>query len=197
MSVTPASDAATVQRPRPRLGDRWQFATRVVGGDSPLILDHEVQQLLPDGGWAVGVRRAGSTGPWLTQVFDADFNRVSRELVAGEAMHYAPAFPLFRFPLEPGRRWRVAVEQRQDGEPGHRIVEVEARVVGPEAIEVPAGRFDDGWRIEAVHRAGDVRIDSVYWYSPRARRAVRGVETSRSPRGASELVYELQSLRLG
>lgn len=197
MTVTSSAPTGAVQRPQPRLGDRWQFATRVVGGDSPLVLDHEVRQLLPDGGWTVGVRRAGSSGPWLSQVFDADFNRVSRELVPGEAMHYAPAFPLFRFPLQAGRRWRAAVEQRQDGEPGHRIVEVEAHVVGAEAVAVPAGRFDDAWRIEAVHRAGDVRIDTVYWYSPRARRAVRGVETSRSPRGASELVYELQALSLG
>jgi hypothetical protein len=196
MTFTSSAHAAAVPRPQPRPGDRWQFATRVVGGDSALVLDHELRQLLPAGGWVVGVRRAGSDGPWLNQVFDADFNRVSRELVPGEAMHYAPAFPLFRFPLQAGRRWSAAVEQRQDGEPGHRIVEVEAHVVGPEAVEVPAGRFDDAWRIEAVHRAGDVRIDSVYWYAPRARRAVRGVETSRSPRGASELVYTLQALRV-
>jgi hypothetical protein len=128
-------------------------------------------------------------------VFDAEFNRVAREVVPGESMRYSPAFPLFRFPIEPGRRWKAAVEQRQDGEPGHRIVEVDARVVGPETVEVPAGRFD-AWRIEAVHRAGDVRIDTVYWFAPRAKRSVRGVETSRSPRGTSELIYELQSLRL-
>lgn len=197
MNVTSAHSSTVVQRPQPRLGDQWQFATRAVGRDSALVLDHEVRELLPDGGWVVAVRRAGSSEPWLNQVFDADFNRVSREVIPGEALRYAPAFPLFRFPMEAGQRWSTAVEQRQDGEPGHRIVNVEARVVGPEAVTVPAGHFEDAWRIEAVHRAGDVHIDSVYWYAPRARRAVRGVETSRSPRGASELIYELQSLRLG
>jgi len=183
------------ERPQPRLGDQWQFATRLVGGAAPLVLDHVVRELRPDGGCVIGVRKAGSDEPWLTQVFDAEFNRVARELIPGESMRYTPAFPLFRFPLEAGRRWKAAVEQRQDGEPGHRIVEVEARVVGPEAVEVPAGRFD-AWRIQAVHLAGDVRIDTVYWYAPRAKRSVRGVEKSRSPRGASELIYELHALRL-
>ncbi|NWG74751.1 MAG: hypothetical protein HXY24_09125 [Rubrivivax sp.] len=188
--MTPATD-----RPQPKLGDQWQFVTRLVGGSTPLVLDHMVRELRLDGGWAIGVRKAGTDEPWLTQVFDAEFNRVAREVVPGESMRYSPAFPLFRFPIEPGRRWKAAVEQRQDGEPGHRIVEVDARVVGAEAVEVPAGRFD-AWRIEAVHRAGDVRIDTVYWFAPRAKRSVRGVETSRSPRGTSELIYELQSLRL-
>jgi hypothetical protein len=47
-----------------------------------------------------------------------------------------------------------------------------------------------------VHLAGGVRIDTVYWYAPRAKRSVRGVEKSRSAQGSSELIYELQSLRL-
>ena len=186
---------AVAERPQPRLGDQWQFSTRVVGGASPLVLDHMVRELHADGGWTIGVRKAGSDDPWLAQVFDPEFNRVAREIMPGESMRYTPAFPLFRFPLEPGRRWKAAVEQRQDGEPGHRIVEVDARVVGPEVVEVRAGRFD-AWRIEAVHLAGGVRIDTVYWYAPKARRSVRGVETSRSAQGTSELVYELQALRL-
>ncbi len=186
---------APIDRPQPRLGDQWQFSTRIVGGAAPLVLDHMVRELRPDGGFVVGVRKAGTAEPWLVQEFDADFNRVARELLPGDSMRYRPAFPLFRFPLRPGLRWTLDVEQRQDSEPGHRFVHVDARVVGPETVEVPAGRFD-AWRIEARHRAGDVGIDTVYWYAPRAKRSVRGVETSRSPRGTSELIYELQSLRL-
>lgn len=190
--MTPQADA-----PQPRAGDRWQFATRLVGGAAPLVLDHEVQALQADGGCRVGVRKAGADDAWLVQIFDADFNRVARELAPGESIRYSPAFPLFRFPMRAGLQWQADIEQRQDGEPGGpRIVRVEARVVAPESVQVPAGRFD-AWRIEAVHRAGDVQIDTVYWYAPRARRSVRGVETSRSPRGQGELVYELMALQVG
>ena len=188
--------AAVVDRPQPRVGDRWQFATRVVGGGAPLLLDHRLRERLPDGGFVIQVRRAGNAGPWLLQRFDAEFNRVARELLPGESVHYEPAFPLFRFPLHAGKRWALTVQQRQDGQPGQRTIEVEAGVVGAETVEVPAGRFET-FRIEAVHRAGPVRIDTVYWYAAGARRSVRGVEISRSAQGDSELVYELQSFRLG
>lgn len=187
--------AAVVDRPQPRVGDRWQFATRVVGGGAPLVLDHLLRETLADGGFVIDVRRAGSAGPWLAQRFDAEFNRVARELAPGESVRYEPAFPLFRFPLHAGKRWALTVQQRQDGEPGARAIEVEASVTGTETVEVPAGRFE-AFRIEAVHRAGPVRIDTVYWYAAQARRSVRGVELSRSAQGESELVYELQSCRL-
>ena len=188
--MTPSAD-----RPLPRVGDRWQFATRLVGGAAPLVLDHEVQAVHADGGCRIGVRKAGGDEPWLAQLFDADFNRAARELTPGESMRYSPAFPLFRFPMRAGLQWQADVEQRQDGEPGRRIVHVEARVVGLASVQVPAGRFE-AWRIEGVHRAGDVQIDTVYWFAPRAKGSVRGVETSRSPRGQMELVYELNALQV-
>jgi hypothetical protein len=37
MTLTPSPPAAVVPRPRP--GDRWQFATRVVGGASELVYE--------------------------------------------------------------------------------------------------------------------------------------------------------------
>jgi hypothetical protein len=38
MTVTSSPSAAAVPPPQPRLGDRWQSATRAVGGDSALVL---------------------------------------------------------------------------------------------------------------------------------------------------------------
>ena len=55
MTQTISAAATAVPRPQPRPGDRWQFATRLVGGDAPLVFDHQVRELLPDGGSVVGV----------------------------------------------------------------------------------------------------------------------------------------------
>jgi hypothetical protein len=95
--------------------------------------------------------------------------------------------------MAPGTLWRTTVEQSQaDAGPASRI-EITARVVRWERVEVAAGAFDT-LRIEAHHRRGDVLVRSTYWYAPAAARAVRGRELTEGPEGRSELEYSLLSL---
>jgi len=181
--------------PRVSPGDHWTFATRVPGSTDVLRLRHVVQSVAADGRVAVHVTNlARPDEAPLTQVLDREMNRVSREFAPGEAVHYAPAFAMFRFPMAPGRRWRLAVQQTQ--EPGDPPTEIgiAAEVQRWESVEVPAGRFD-ALRIEARHSVDGLVVASTYWYAPRAARAVRGIEVTQTAQGRGELHYEMLALQ--
>lgn len=193
-----ACDSPQAERPQVQVNDRWEFRTSLPGSSNPLVLQHQVQAVQDlGGGFTVAVRsnRMAQDAPALLHRFDGDFNRLSREIVPGESIHYAPAFPLFRFPLQAGQQWQLDVQQTQTDEPGASRVQIQARVVGCEEVEVPAGRFQ-AWRIDAVYLAGQHRIESSYWYAPRAKRSVLGLERTQGPRGDSELRYELLSMQM-
>jgi hypothetical protein len=181
--------------PKVRPGDRWTFATHVPGSSDVLRLQHVVQSVSADGRVAVHVTNlARPHEAALTQVLDREMNRVSREFAPGEAVHYAPAFAMFRFPMAPGKRWQLAVQQTQEpGDPPTEI-SIEAEVQRWETVEVPAGRFD-ALRIEARHGVDGLVVASTYWYAPLAARAVRGVEVTQTPQGRSELHYALVALQ--
>jgi len=159
------------------------------------VLQHQVQSVEPDAGFTVAVRsdRMAPDDPALLHRFDADFNRLSREVVPGESIGYEPPFPMFRFPMRAGMHWQTEVRQQQTGEPGSAAVQVSAQVMACEEVTVPAGRFH-AWRIEAIYQTADHRVQSRYWYAPQAKRSVRGEEVTTGPRGQSELTYELVSL---
>ena len=184
-TVTPTP----VPAPAPRVGDRWLFETRLAHKPSGIRLLHELERA-DAAGYVARVRGAAADAPVLRQGFDRAMNRLWREVEPGEAIHYAPAFALFRFPMHAGLRWTVDVQQRQDGFPGVNRVNIAANVIGPETVTTPGGSFE-AWRIEAEHRAGDARIETVYWYSPQVHRSVRGEEHTETPRGRSTLIYEL------
>jgi hypothetical protein len=178
--------------PAPRVGDAWVFETRVPNKAAGIRLHHRVEAVRANEIVTV-VTGEGAHAPELRQGFDREMNRRWREVEPGEALRYSPAFALFRFPLLAGQTaWSVTVTQTQDGWPGSRAVQIEARAVRLEGVVTPAGRFD-AMRIEAWHRAGDALIETVYWYCPQVHRSVRGEEYTQTPRGRSALVYELLS----
>lgn len=181
------------RHPAPRTGDRWLFETRLAERARGVRLRHQIESA-GDLGYVAVVRGEGADTPVLRQGLDRAMNRLWREVEPGEAIRYSPAFELFRFPMHSGLRWAVAVEQRQDHVPGVRQVHINAHVVGPEPVTVPAGTFE-AWRIEAQHRAGDARISTTYWYCPQVHRSVRGEEHTETPRGRSTLIYELLDWR--
>jgi uncharacterized protein (DUF2237 family) len=188
----PASPEALLPRVRP--GDRWSFATRVPGSADVLRLRHVVQSVGTDGRIAVQVTNlARPDAAPLAQVLDREMNRVSREFAPGEAVHYAPAFAMFRFPMAPGRRWKLAVQQTQEPADPPTEIGIEAEVLRWETVQVPAGRFD-ALRVQARHTVDDLVVQSTYWYAPKAARAVRGIELTLTAQGRSELQYELLDL---
>lgn len=191
--MNPATDR--IAAPVARVGDEWTFATRLTGGQGALRLHHRVLDRASDGSVLVAVRNIDRPdAAELTQRLDAQMNRLSREFAPGEAVHYAPAFAMFRFPMGPGLSWEQTVVQTQEpGDPPNRV-QISARVLGWEQVEVEAGRFQ-ALRIEAEHRSGEISVGSTYWYAPRAGRAVRGVERTEGNGHRSELSYALLSFR--
>ena len=185
-----AADAAAPW-PVVRVGDQWTFITQLAGSRDPLRLRHRVVEVAADGRVrteVLNLRRPDE--PPLTQWLDRSMNRLSREFAPGEAVRYSPAFALFRFPMRPGDAWEESVLQTQDAGWAPNRVEIAARVRGWERVEVPGGTFD-ALLLEAVHRTGQAHVQARYWYAPAVRRAVRGVELTRTPTGRSELGYEL------
>lgn len=189
-------DSSTCNRsgspaPRIRIGDGWVFATQVPGSGNVLRLRHEVHGVAANGLVKVKVYNvARPDDAPLAQVLDAEMNRVSREFSPGESVNYAPAFPMFRFPMAPGCSWSLTVRQSQQPEDPSSDVSIAARVLRWESVQVRAGRFE-ALRIQARHGVDGLFVDSTYWYAPRAGRSVRGEELTVSPRGRSELHYEL------
>lgn len=186
----------TLPAPAPRVGDAWTFETRLRGQARGVRLYHRVEAIRSEE-IITAVRGEDAQTPVLRQGFDHQMNRLWREVEPGEALRYAPAFALFRFPMVAGQTaWSASVQQTQDGWPGRREVHIDARAVRLESVTTPAGRFE-AMRIEALHRAGDARIETVYWYCPEVRRSVRGEEHTETPRGRSTLIYELLDWQSG
>ena len=99
---------------------------------------------------------------------------------------FAPAFPAYRFPLEPGSEWSLRVDAVKPATNARRSVHVDATVIGAERIRVPAGEFDT-LKIRRTIYAGDAvnylrltetTISELEWYAPSLRRYVRLISDS-------------------
>jgi hypothetical protein len=92
---------------------------------------------------------------------------------------FAPAYPSYEFPLEPGKKWSTRVDAKNPASGKRNSVRVDARVSGAERIRVPAGEFDTIKIIRTVY-AGDAElpkqettITETEWYAPSLGRSVR------------------------
>ncbi len=96
-----------------------------------------------------------------------------------------PPQPWFVWPLEPGRRWthRGTFEERS----GSATVSDSFAVLGPEVVEVPAGRFS----ALKVVRETDRGDSDQYWYVPEIRFYARWI----GRRGTTEFEEKLREYR--
>ena len=94
---------------------------------------------------------------------------------------FAPAYPSYDFPLEPGKKWSTRVDAKNSATGKHNSVRVDASVSGTERIRVPAGEFDTIKIIRSVY-AGDAEfwlhltettITETEWFAPALGRSVR------------------------
>jgi hypothetical protein len=99
---------------------------------------------------------------------------------------FAPAYPAYQLPLEPGREWSFRVNAVNPATGERRSVRVDATVLGAERIRVPAGDFDT-LKIRRTVYAGDAEnhlrlaettISELEWYAPTLQRHVRLVSDS-------------------
>lgn len=120
-----------------------------------------------------------------------DWNLVSTRGRSG-GFTYSPFEPLYRFPLEPGKRWRESY--RQEGAGGPFAHELAAEVKGWETVTVPAGTFD-ALRIDYTNQTtGGITATTTrsLWYSPQVKWVVRDEFYFNSTNYRWKYLYELE-----
>ncbi|HSO06840.1 MAG TPA: hypothetical protein VLW45_06350 [Pelomicrobium sp.] len=165
-----------VPPPEPRVGDTWTYA--IYDG----FRGYEKGRVT----YRVIAVDAGSMEVEVTRDREQETRRHTRAwnpyaglTPAGERVAYAPALPLFRFPLDDGAGWN-AVSTATNARTGESFpVRVDARVRGRETVKTPAGEFD-AVVIERQLIFGDEnlwRTDSYVveteWYAPAVGASVR------------------------
>ena len=122
-----------------------------------------------------------------TEIYAADGNRLRAALASHNHLRvfdFAPAYPAYAFPLEPGKSWSVRVNATDPLTGRRNSVRVDGRVLGHERIRVPAGEFDT-IKVRRNVYAGDsdgflleTNITEFDWYAPALGRAVRSESRS-------------------
>lgn len=99
--------------------------------------------------------------------------------------------------MKEGQVWRELPGDFPIQHIGKRALLSNAKVVGKEQVNVPAGRFE-AWRIESVSEATSyndqpVSVVCTFWYAPTMSRAVRVSLATKSSYAvvASSEIYEL------
>lgn len=122
-----------------------------------------------------------------TEIYTSNGNGLRQVLTSHDQpreFEFAPAYPAYAFPLEPGKSWSVRVNATDLATGRRNSVRVDGKVLGNERIRVPAGEFDtikvrrtvyagdrDGFRLETT-------ISEVEWYAPALGRPVRSESKS-------------------
>lgn len=163
------------------VGDRWVYDW--TSGKESGTKTVEIQ----------GVREVGKVRYYVVRVGDVEHYYT-------EALHWAaaarggkvearmvPAQPWFQWPLVPGTRW----SGQSRFEHGEGMVNHHDRftVVGPETVEVPAGRYDT----MKLTRETDQQDSDQYWYASSVRWYVRWV----GRRGDAEFEERLREYQAG
>jgi hypothetical protein len=117
-----------------------------------------------------------------TEIYASDGNPLRAALTSHNRLRvfdFAPAYPAYAFPLEPGKSWSVRVKATDPVTGRRNSVRVDGKVLGHERIRVPAGEFDT-IKIRRKVYAGDfdgflleTNITEFDWYAPALGRSVR------------------------
>jgi hypothetical protein len=123
--------------PSPAVGDSWTYQYTDVRKGVKGNLNRVEVAAIDNAGVHVDVRRADGATPPVRQLFSADMNPIDRG-----AMHFAPSFARFAFPLTPGKEW--SAEATGDNQKlGKQLrYTIKGKVLDWEKIKVPAGEFD-------------------------------------------------------
>lgn len=100
--------------------------------------------------------------------YNTEMNPLSRG-----TMRYAPYFPRYVFPLEPGKTWTQDITAENSGNGRAWRYEVSGKVEGWEKITVPAGQFDAlKVKVTAFYYGRDAfgggngKSEETVWYAP-------------------------------
>lgn len=180
---TPMESSASATAPALAIGDSWTYRVR----DGYTGLARPDQRLRVTGADPDRIRVAASRsdGPDEAQIFDREWNWLSRPATNLPFFEYSPAYRALSFPLAVGKTWRARATAT-DPRDGRRFpVWIEGTVQGWERIKVPAGEFEalkirrmvyiDYWEYTLRGRSEIVEYE---WYAPAVRQAVRREDRS-------------------
>lgn len=180
---TPLQSSASAAMPALATGDSWTYRVR----DGYTGLARLDQRLRVTGADSDRVRVAASRGDGQdeTQIYDREWNWVSRPATNLPSFEYSPAYRALSFPLAVGKTWH-AKATATDPRNGRRFpVWIEGTVQGWEKIKVPAGEFEalkirrmvfiDYWEPALRGRSEIVEYE---WYAPAVKQAVRREDRS-------------------
>jgi hypothetical protein len=197
-----AQPLARAERPDVKTGESWVYREQdLVTGEkrdtSSLVTAVDADGIVTETGLS-------TSGAWT---FTRDWNPVERR--SGQVVSIAtrPYWPFLQFPLEVGKNWDASFENEVTTKGGKRFATWpwKARVVGTEAVTVPAGTFqtfrieyDGTYASRAGNRAWTGRHKETLSYAPEAKRFIRReFEQSATANEAHEHhVIELVSLML-
>ena len=175
--------SATATMPALAIDDSWTYRVR----DAYTGLARPDQRLRVTGADSDRVRVAASRsdGPDETQIFDREWNWLSRPATNLPFFEYSPAYRALPFPLAAGKKWR-AKATATDPRDGRRFpVWIDGVVQGWEKIKVPAGEFEalkirrtvfiEYWEYTLRGRSEIVEYE---WYAPAVKQAVRREDRS-------------------
>jgi hypothetical protein len=153
--------AAPVTQPVWQIGDRWVYEW--TSGSEQGTKQVDVIDIRDVNGVPYYIVRLGDAEHYYTRALNwaaaVREGRVEARMV--------PPHPWFQWPLVPGAKWthQGRFEQRD----GVATYEDRFAVIGPEPVEVPAGRYDT---LKLVHET-ERRDGDEYWYAPDVRWYVR------------------------
>jgi hypothetical protein len=173
----PKNAPAAVAPAQVKLGDYWEYAVRdAYTGFERGLHRYEVSHADADR-VVVDVTRDGQRIDSL--VYAAGWNGLEHPLTNLQRFRYAPAFPAYAYPLEPGKSWYTVVDATDPATRRTYKVHTQGKVIGWERIRVPAGEFD-ALKIQRYVFAGNSNavksqesIAETDWYVPELRRAAR------------------------
>ncbi len=176
-TYVPAHAPASIAPAQVKVGDFWEYAVRdAYTGLERGLHRYEVSHVEPNR-VVIDVTRDGQRLD--TAIYSAGWNALEHPLTNLQRFRYAPAFPAYVYPLEPGKSWYTVVDATDPVTRQTYKVHTQGKVLGWERITVPAGEFD-ALKIQRYIFAGNSTaiktqesIAETDWYVPALRRAAR------------------------
>lgn len=171
-----ADEHAPVAAPAPAVGDSWTYQyTDVWKGTKGNVNRLEVAGI-DAAGVHVDIKRAASGALVGKQLFSSEMNPVDRG-----AMHFAPSFTRYAFPLAPGKEWTTNVTGDNPKSGKHWRYRIKGKVLNWEKITVQAGQFDAlKLEVEAIYNAeepnspgGSGQLTETLWFAPEVNNFVK------------------------
>ena len=159
-----------------KAGAYWEYAVRDGYSGAPRGLYRYTVSRADADRIVVDVTRDGERVD--TEIYAPDWQGLEHPLRNLQRFRYAPPYPAYVFPLQPGQKWRTIVTSTDPVSGASYRTHVHASVGGWRRIKVPAGEFD-AIEVRRQVYAGNAEffrlqeeIVEVEWFAPSVGHAV-------------------------